>query len=196
MGLSQDEMHKVFEDLGFENFVIRDYSGELEQILSSAAEDNAKAYVIDVLPGGLENGINSGIALMEKHYYQSVRYEKLREKWNTIIIQFLCYYPLDSIFVSGMALPCDDDFLNKTPNQNGYILQFDLDSISDLDDFIAQVLEKTYGTMTFWFPSLKMAFHYFQDDVYLIVSLKEHTEENTTAINLLKKLVTAQGLFL
>lgn len=189
-------MCEVFESLGFAGFTLRDHSAELEKFLSSAIVDNAKTYVIDVVPGGLEDGLNDGIALMEKHYYQPARYEKLREKWNEIIIQFLCYYPLKSVFVAGMALPSDEDFLDKTPNQNGYVLEFDLETIADLDDFITHVLEKTCGSMTFWFQSLKMAFHYFQDDVYLIVSLKEQTEESAGAIKLLKKLVEAQGLFL
>jgi len=196
MELRQNEIRKVFEDLGFRNFALRNYSEELGHLFSSATEDNTKTYVIDVVPGGLTNGINEGIALMEKHYYQSDRYEKLREKWNTIIIQFLCYYPLESVFVSGMSLPSDENFLDKTPNQSGYILEFSLDSITDMDDFIAQVLEKTYGSITFWFQALKMAFHYFQDDVYLIVSLKEQTAESAAAIKLLEKLVSSQGLFL
>ena len=196
MELRPDQMYKVFENLGFTNFALRDYSDELGKLLSSAAEDNATTYVVDVVPGGLEAGLNDGIALMEKHYYQPARYERLREKWNEIIIQFLCYYPLKSVFVAGMALPSDEDFLEKTPNQNGYVLEFNLDAIPDMDDFIGRVLEKTYGNMTFWFQSLKMAFHYFQDDVYLIVSLKEHTEESVAAIEMLEKLVLAQGLFL
>ena len=196
MELSPSQMCKVFEDLGFADFTLRDYSDELGHLLSSATEDNAKTYVIDVVPGGLEAGLNDGIALMEKHYYQPARYERLREKWNEIIIQFLCYYPLKSVFVAGMALPSDEDFLEKTPNQNGYVLEFNLAAITDMDDFIGRVLEKTYGNMTFWFQSLKIAFHYFQDDVYLIVSLKEHTEEGAAAIELLEKLVSVQGLFL
>lgn len=196
MELSPSQMCKVFEGLGFTDFTLRDYSDELGCFLSSATEDNAKTYVIDVVPGGLEAGLNDGIALMEKHYYQPARYEKLREKWNEIIIQFLCYYPLKSVFVAGMTLPSDEDFLEKTPNHNGYVLEFNLDAINDMDDFICRVLEKTYGNMTFWFQSLKMAFHYFQDDVYLIVGLKEHTKESATAIELLEKLVSAQGLFL
>lgn len=196
MELRPDQMYKVFENLGFTDFALRDYSDELGKLLSSAAEDNAKTYVVDVVPGGLEAGLNDGIALMEKHYYQPARYERLREKWNEIIIQFLCYYPLKSILVAGMALPSDENFLDKTPNQNGYVLEFDLETITDLDDFIARVLEKTYGNMTFWFQFLQMAFHYFQDDVYLTVSLKEQTEESAAAIKLLEKLVEAQGLFL
>lgn len=196
MESSPDQMCKVFEDLGFSGFALRDYGDGLEKLLSSAVENNAKTYVIDVVPGGLEAGLNEGIALMEKHYYQPARYEKLREKWNEIIIQFLCYYPLKSVFVAGMALPSDEDFLEKTPNQNGYVLEFSLDAIPDMDDFIGRVFEKTYGNMAFWFQSLKMVFHYFQDDVYLIVSLKGHTEESATAIELLEKLVSAQGLFL
>lgn len=149
-----------------------------------------------MVPGGLEDGLNDGIALMEKHYYQPARYERLREKWNEITIQFLCYYPLKNIFVAGMALPSDKDFLDKTPNQNGYVLEFNLDAIIDMDDFIGRVLEKTYGSITFWFQSPKMAFHYFQDDVYLIISLKEYAEESASAIELLEKLVSAQGLIL
>lgn len=196
MELSPRQMCEVFENLGFAGFNLRDYSVDLEKFLSSAVENNAKTYVIDVVPGGLEDGLNDGIALMEKHYYQPTKYEKLREKWNEIIIQFLCYYPLNSVFVAGMTLPSDEDFLEKTPNQNGYVLEFNLDTIADMDDFIGRVLKKTYGNMTFWFQSLKMAFHYFQDDVYLIVSLKEHTEESAAAIELLEKLVSAQGLFL
>ncbi len=196
MELRPDQMYKVFENLGFTDFALRDYGDELGKLLSSAAEDNAKTYVVDVVPGGLEAGLNDGIALMEKHYYQPARYEKLREKWNEITILFLCYYPLKSVFVAGMALPSDEGFLEKTPNQNGYILEFNLDAIIDMDDFIGRALEKTCGNMTFWFQSLKMAFHYFQDDVYFIVSLKEHTVENATAIELLEKLVSAQGLFL
>ena len=39
-----------------------------------------------------------------------------------------------------------------------------------------------------------MAFRYFRDDVYFIVTLKKVTEENVTAIKLLDRLVTAQGL--
>lgn len=196
MEFTEYQMREVFENLGFSGFTFQDNSSELERIFSSSVEDNAKVYVIDVVPGGLKNGRNDGIALMEKHYYQQARYKRLREKWNTILIQFSCYYPLESIFVTGMVLPSDEEFLDKTPQKAGYILKFDLDSIIDMDDFIAQVLEKTYARMTFWFASLKMAFHYFQDDVYFIVSLKEHIEENTIAIELLEKLVVAQGLFL
>ena len=31
------------------------YDAEIEYLISSAMEDNAKAYAIDVVPGGLEN---------------------------------------------------------------------------------------------------------------------------------------------
>lgn len=196
MALSYDDMKKVFEDLGFEGFFLREYDTELEQFLSSAAEDNAKAYVIDVVPGGLENGLNDGIALMETHHCQANRWQKLREKWNEIIIHFSCYYPLESVFVSGLVLPSDQDFWKKTPNQDGYLLEFPLASIPDMDRFIARIFKKTYGVLTFWFPTLRMLFHYFRDDVYLIVTLKEVTEENKAAIELLQKLVAARGLFL
>ena len=196
MVLGHDEMKKVFEDLGFEGFCLREYDMEMEGLLSYAAEDNAKAYSIDVVPGGLENGRNDGIALMEKHHYQKNRFQRLCEKWNEIIIHFSCYYPLKSVFVSGMGLPSDGNFAEKTPNQDGYILEFPLESISDMDRFIGRVFQKTYGTLRFWFPTLQMVFHYFRDDVYLTVSLKNVTEENQAAIELLRKLVEAQGLFL
>ncbi len=196
MVLSHDEMIKVFENLGFKGFCLREYDGKMEDFLSYAAEDNAKAYVIDVVPGGLEDGLNDGIALMEKHHYQKNRFQRLCEKWNEIIIHFSCYYPLESVFVSGMTLPSDEDFLEKTPDQDGYYLEFPLESISDMDRFIGRVFQKTYGTLRFWFPTLQMVFHYFRDDVYLIITLKEITEENQAAIELLRKLVEAQGLFL
>ena len=168
----------------------------IEILLSCAAEDNAKGYAIDIVPGGLENGVNEGIALMEKHYYKPDRIGKLREKWSEIILHFMCYYPLKSIFVSGMVLPDDEEFVEKTPNQDGYILEFPVESISDMDTFTDMVFQKTCGTMTFWFPSLDMVFHYFRDDVYLIVTLKKVTDENVEAIALLRKLVEAKGLFL
>lgn len=41
-----------------------------------------------------------------------------------------------------------------------------------------------------------MVFHLGKDDVYIIVTLKKVTEENQAAIELLRKLVEAQGLFL
>ena len=191
MVLSREEIIKFFEDLGFEGFFLREYNRELEQFLSSAVEDNAKAHVIDVVPGGLEDGLNDGIALMEKHHYQKNRFQRLCEKWNEIIIHFSCYYPLKSVMVSGMGLTSDEN-----SNQDGYYLEFPLESISDMDRFIERMFRKTYGALRFWFPTLQMVFHYFRDDVYLIVTLKEVTEENQAAIELLRKLVEAQGLFL
>ena len=191
MVLSREEIIKFFEDLGFEGFFLREYNRELEQFLSSAVEDNAKAHVIDVVPGGLEDGLNDGIALMEKHHYQKNRFQRLCEKWNEIIIHFSCYYPLKSVMVSGMGLTSDEN-----SNQDGYYLEFPLESISDMDRFIERMFRKAYGALRFWFPTLQMVFHYFRDDVYLIVTLKEVTEENQAAIELLRKLVEAQGLFL
>ena len=41
-----------------------------------------------------------------------------------------------------------------------------------------------------------MMFHYFRDDVYLLVTLKKVTEENKDVLGLLKKIVEAKGLFL
>ena len=68
MVLSHEEMKKIFENLGFKRFVLRRFDDDMEKLLSFAAEDNAKGYVIDVVPGGLQYGENEGIALMEKHY--------------------------------------------------------------------------------------------------------------------------------
>lgn len=200
--LSHDEMYKVFRKLGFSDFVIRDYDDEIEEILSLNGPDSGEKYVcervhvIDVIPGGCEDGVQPGISLMEKHYYRRSRYRKLCEKWQEIIIQFLCYYPLESLFVDGMALVNDIDFLEKTPNQDGYILEFDKASIQNLDDIFDLVTKKTHASITFWFESLQMAIHYVRDDVYLFASVKKQTEENAQAVALLEKLVTAQGLFL
>lgn len=41
-----------------------------------------------------------------------------------------------------------------------------------------------------------MVFHFWRSDVYMIVTLKKITEENQATIELLRKLVEAQGLFL
>ena len=196
MLLNYDEMHHIFQQLGFKDFYMRQYDVEMEYLLSFAVEVNARVCVFDVVPGGLENGLNDGIALMEKHYNKPTVFKQLCEKWNEILICFQCYYPLEHIFVSGMSLPSDEDFFEKTPNQDGYVLDFPLESIQDMDLFIDDVLQKTYGSLTFCFPSLQMAFRYFRDDVYFIVTLKKVTEGNVTAIKLLDRLVTAQGLFL
>ncbi len=196
MSLSYEEMHSIFENLGFKGFQMRKYDDEMFSFLSAYAEDNAKVYMVDVVPSSLDDGVNEGIALMEKHYYKSANMDKLCEKWFEIILLFLCYYPLESIFVTGSILPDDEDFVDKTPNQEGYYLEFPFESISDLDTFAELVSQKTYGRMTFWFASLDMVFRYEQSDVYMMVTLKKITEENTAAIDLLRKLVEAQGLFL
>lgn len=44
-------------------------------------------------------------------------------------------------------------------------MEFPLESIDDLEEFVDRVFQKTYGEMTFWFAFLDMAFHYFRDDV-------------------------------
>lgn len=196
MVLSHEEMKKIFENLGFRGFVLGRYDDNMEKLLSFAAEHNAKGYAIDVVPGGLQHGENNGIALMEKHYAKPERFRKLCEKWTEIILHFMCYHPLESVFVSGMTLPDDEDFLEKTPEQEGYLLEFPLESIDDLDEFVDRVFQKTYGEMTFYFSSLDMMFHYFRDDVYLLVTLKKVTEENKDVLGLLKKIVEAKGLFL
>lgn len=84
----------------------------------------------------------------------------------------------------------------KTPNEDGYYLEFPLESIDDLDMLSELVSHKTYGSLTFWFSSLDMVFHFWRSDVYIIVTLKKMTKENQAAIELLGKLVEAQGLFL
>ena len=120
----------------------------------------------------------------------------LYKKWLEIIIHFSCYYPLESVLVTGLALPDDEDFMDKTPNEDGYYLEFPMESISDLDMFSELVCQKTYGSMTFLFSTLDMVFHVRTGEVYIIVTLKKITEENSAAIELLRKLVAAKGLFL
>ena len=65
MVLRHEEMKKIFENHGFSGFELRHYDDNMEKLLSFAARDNAKGYVIDVVPGGLQHGENEGIALME-----------------------------------------------------------------------------------------------------------------------------------
>ena len=196
MALSYDEMQQLFEQIGFKGFSMRPYDAKMENLLSTEPEDNAKAYAIDVVPGGLADGLNDGIALLEKHYYKKANMDKLYEKWLEIVLHFSCYYPLKSVFVTGLALPDDEEFMAKTPNEDGYYLEFPLESIGDLDMLSELVSQKTYGSLTFWFSSLDMVFHFWRSDVYIIVTLKKVTEENQAAIELLRKLVAAQGLFL
>ena len=69
-------------------------------------------------------------------------------------------------------------------------------SIDDMDELSDLVFQKTFGTMRFLFPTLDMVIHIETGEVYNIVTLKKITEENQTAIGLLRKLVAAQGLFL
>ena len=196
MALSYDEMQQLFEQIGFKGFSMRPYDAKMENLLSTEPEDNAKAYAIDVVPGGLADGLNDGIALLEKHYYKKANMDKLYEKWLEIVLHFSCYYPLKSVFVTGLALPDDEEFMAKTPNEDGYYLEFPLESIDDLDMLSELASQKTYGSLTFWFSSLDMVFHIDTGEVYNIVTLKEITEENQAAIELLRKLVAAQGLFL
>lgn len=58
MVLSHEEMKKIFENHGFSGFELRHYDDNMEKLLSFAARDNAKGYVIDVVPGGLQHGEN------------------------------------------------------------------------------------------------------------------------------------------
>ena len=211
MSFTHDEVQKFLKLLGFKGFTVRQYDKEMYSFLSVAVEDNAKAYLIDVVPSSLENGRNDGIALMEKHYYKPANMEQLCKKWLEIILLFSCYYPLECIFVTGLALEEDEleteEALSEAPtseeptneesfDDDGYYLEVPMESIADLDSFADMVFQKTYGVMTFWFASLDMVFHYEPSDVYMIVTLKKITEENTAAIDLLRKLVEAQGLFL
>ena len=83
MALSYDEMQQLFEQMGFKGFSMRPYDAEIENLISEAAEDNAKAYMIDVVPGDLEFGQNDGIALLD---------------WKSIIIKRLIWLVC---FVSG-----------------------------------------------------------------------------------------------
>ena len=196
MALSYDEMQQLFEQKGFKGFSMRPYDTEMEYLLSEAEEYNAKAYMIDVVPGGLEDGRNDGIALLEKHYYKKSSMDRLYQKWLEVVLHFSCYYPLETVLVTGLALPGMEDFMEQTHNQEGYYLEFPMESIGDLDVLSDLVCQKTFGSMTVLFPTLDMVFHLGKDDVYIIVTLKKVTEENQTAIELLRKLVAAQGLFL
>ena len=58
MALSYDKMQQIFEQLGFKGFSMRPYDAEIENLISEATEDNAKAYMIDIVPGGIEYGQN------------------------------------------------------------------------------------------------------------------------------------------
>ena len=196
MALSYDEMQQLFEKIGFKGFSMRPYDAEMEYLLSEAEEYNAKAYMIDVVPGGLEDGRNDGIALLEKHYYKKSNMDRLYQKWLEVVLHFSCYYPLETVLVTGLALPGMEDFMEQTPNQEGYYLEFPMESINDMDELSDLVFQKTFGTMRFLFPALDMVFHIETGEVYNIVTLKEITEENQAAIELLRKLVEAQGLFL
>ena len=53
MALSYDKMQQIFEQLGFKGFSMRPYDAEIENLISEATEDNAKAYMIDIVPGGV-----------------------------------------------------------------------------------------------------------------------------------------------
>ena len=56
MALSYDEMQQLFEQKGFKGFSMRAYNADMEYLISEAMEDNAKAYMIDVVPGDREYG--------------------------------------------------------------------------------------------------------------------------------------------
>lgn len=86
MALSHDETQQLFEQMGFKGFSVRPYDAKMENLLSDETEDNVKAYVIDIVPGGLEDGLNDGIALLEKHYYKKANMDKLYEKWLEIVL--------------------------------------------------------------------------------------------------------------
>ena len=196
MALSYDEMQQLFEQKGFKGFSVRPYDAEIENLISEAAEDNAKAYMIDIVPGDLEFGHNDGIALLEKHYYKEANMARLLRKWLDIVLHFSCYYPLETVLVTGVGLPDIEDFKEQTPNEEGYFLEIPMESINDMDELSDLVFQKTFGTMRFLFPTLDMVIHIETGEVYNIVTLKKITEENQAAIKLLRKLVEAQGMFL
>lgn len=196
MALSYDEMQRLFEQMGFKGFSMRAYDAQMEYLISEAMEDNAKAYMIDIVPGDLEDGQNDGIALLEKHYYKDANMARLVRKWLDIVLHFSCCYPLESVLVTGFGLPDIEDFIEQTPNEEGYYLEFPMELIRDLDELSDLVLQKTFASMRFLFPTLDMVFHVETGEVYIIVTLKKMTEKNQAAIELLRKLVEAQGLFL
>ena len=87
MTLSYDEMQQLFEQMGFKGFSMRPYDAKMENLLSDEPEDNAKAYVIDIVPGGLEDGLNDGIALLEKHYYKKPTWTScMKSGWKLFFI--------------------------------------------------------------------------------------------------------------
>ena len=115
MALSYDEMQQLFEQMGFKGFSMRAYDAQMEYLISEAMEDNAKAYMIDVVPGDLEFGQNDGIALLEKHYYKEANMARLLRKWLDIVLHFSCYYPLETVLVTGVGLPDIEDFKEQHP---------------------------------------------------------------------------------
>lgn len=195
---SVEELYQELEEMGFRDFKLRQYDQEMYSFLSVAVEDNAKAYLIDVVPSSLEHGENNGIALMEKHYYKKYNMDRLCQKWQEIILLFSCYYPLKSVFVTDLAFPEYVKFREHRPDENedGYYLEVPQWAIEDLDSFASRVFKKAYGGMVFWFDSLDLVIGCERRDVYNVVTLKKITQENTAAIEILRRLVEAQGLFL
>ena len=159
MALNYDEMQQLFEQKGFKGFSMRPYDAEIENLISEAAEDNAKAYMIDIVPGDLEYGQNDGLALLEKHYYKEANMARLLRKWLDIVLHFSCYYPLETVLVTGVGLPDIEDFKEQTPNEEGYFLEIPMESIDDMDELSDLVFQKTFGTMRFLFPALDMVIH-------------------------------------
>lgn len=107
MALSYDEMQQLFEQKGFKGFSVRPYDAEIENLISEAAEDNAKAYMIDIVPGNLEFGQNDGLPC-----------------WKSIIIKRLiwlvCFesgWTLFSIFMLLSAGDCSGYWRRRTDHR-------------------------------------------------------------------------------
>ena len=61
MALSYDKMQQIFEQLGFKGFSMRPYDAEIENLISEATEDNAKAYMIVLNQQDSDSGkVNEG----------------------------------------------------------------------------------------------------------------------------------------
>ena len=118
MALSYDEMQQLFEQIGFKGFSMRPYDAEMEYLLSEAEEHNAKAYIIDIVPGDLEYGQNDGIALLEKHYYKEANIwakgiNETEENVPLYIREWLEEYNPNIIVITG-----HDAYYKKKGSQN------------------------------------------------------------------------------
>ena len=74
---------------------------------------------------------------------------RLLRKWLDIVLHSSCYYPLETVLVTGIGLPDIEDFKEQTPNEEGYYLEFPMEFINNMDELSDLVFQKTFGTMRF-----------------------------------------------